>query len=280
MATGPTDHDDLRDHVGVFVLGALTAPERAAFEAHLATCAECAAEVRSLMPVAGALAQLVPQTDPPVMLRARMLALIGPGRGGSAGAPSLRASPEPAPWARGWAAWFATAASLALAIALGAYAVALRGRIASLEVRLREAALRADQSERLIADTTRTAAEARLQVAVLAAPDLARVDLAGQTIAPRAAARAFWSRSRGLIFTASNIPTLPTGRTYQLWVLSKQAPPYGADLLLKPDADGRVTVVFSTPTDLPTPIGMAVTIEPEGGVPAPTGDMYLVGKAL
>jgi len=171
------------------------------------------------------------------------------------------------------------AASLTLAIGLGAYAADLHHQIGELEVRLRETMLRANASELAIADARRTAAEAESQIAVLAAPDLARVDLAGQPVAPRAAARAFWSRSRGLVFTASNLPALPAGRTYQLWVLSAQAPPFGSGLLLKPDPNGRVTMVFEVPADLPKPTAMAVTIEPEGGVPAPTGDKYLVGLA-
>jgi hypothetical protein len=37
--------------------------------------------------------------------------------------------------------------------------------------------------------------------------------------------------------------------------------------------------MIETPTDIPKPIGMAVTLEPEGGVPSPTGDKYLVGLA-
>jgi hypothetical protein len=32
-----------------------------------------------------------------------------------------------------------------------------------------------------------------------------------------------------------------------------------------------------TPLDIGTPIAMAVTVEPLGGVPAPTGDKYLIG---
>jgi hypothetical protein len=38
-----------------------------------------------------------------------------------------------------------------------------------------------------------------------------------------------------------------------------------------------LSAVFETPLDLPQPIGMAVTIEQDGGVPSPTGDKYLVG---
>jgi hypothetical protein len=39
----------------------------------------------------------------------------------------------------------------------------------------------------------------------------------------------------------------------------------------------RIAAVFETPLDLPQPVGMAVTIEQEGGVPSPTGDKYLAG---
>jgi anti-sigma-K factor RskA len=104
------------------------------------------------------------------------------------------------------------------------------------------------------------------------------VDLAGQPAAPRAAAQAYWSRSHGMVFTASNLPALPSGRVYQLWVLTAQPLPISAGLL-KPDAGGSVNVLFNTPPDIPTPVALAVTIEPDGGVAAPTGDKYLVGLA-
>jgi hypothetical protein len=50
-------------------------------------------------------------------------------------------------------------------------------------------------------------------VSRLTADDLVPVDLAGQPAAPRALARAFWSRSRGLVFAGSKLPPLPPGRT-------------------------------------------------------------------
>ena len=279
-------HDELREHAGLYVLGALTPTERAAFEAHLATCVDCAAEVRSLAPLAGALAQAVPQSEPSPGLRARVLASVGASSADAAGEGRLKPDATHQPPATShqppvttFVPWLAAAASLALAVALGAYAAQLRTRVSDLEVRLREATLRADASERQIADARRTAADAQSQVAVLAAPDLARIDLAGQQpVAPQASARAFWSRSRGLVFTASNLPALPAGRIYQLWVLTAQPAPISAGLL-RPDANGRANAVFDTPPDIPRPTAMAVTIEPNGGVPAPTGDKYLVGVA-
>jgi hypothetical protein len=49
--------------------------------------------------------------------------------------------------------------------------------------------------------------------------------------------------------------------------------------VLKPDVNGRVNTIFNTPPDLLKPVAMAVTLEPDGRVPAPTGDKYLVGLA-
>jgi anti-sigma-K factor RskA len=277
-----TEHDAWREQASLYALGALTAADRAAFEAHLASCAVCAADVRALSSVTDALARAVPQTDPPSELRARVLASVsrdpnvasGVSRTASTQSPQVRLKSDTT---HIFMPWLAAAASLVLAVALGAYAVHLRGRVGNLEERLREATLRADASERQIADARHAAAAAEAQVAVLAAPDLTRIDLAGRPVAPQASARAYWSRSRGLVFTASNLPALPPGRVYQLWVLPAQpSPPISAGLL-KPDASGRANVLFDTPPDLPKPQKMAVTIEPEGGVPAPTGDMYLLG---
>ena len=270
MESGPGDrpslgHAALKELAAPYALGALPSSERTAFEAHLATCAECAAEVWSLEAVASLLATAAPPLDPSPALRDRIVTSIAADRPVDR-RPSAVLS------------WLATAAALAVAVGLGGYVVQLRGRVSDLETRLVQATLRASASERQIADLRQTAAYAQSSVAVLTAPDVARVDLAGQPVAPSASARAFWSRSRGLVFTASNLPPLPSGRTYQLWVLTTDPAPTSAGLL-KPDGNGRVTAVFLTPPDLPRPVAMAVTIEPEGGVPSPTGDKYLVGLA-
>jgi anti-sigma-K factor RskA len=264
MPMSSTEHDELREQAELYALGALTPSERAKFEAHVNTCAECRATVTALSVVADALSQAVPQHEPSAAVRTRVLTSVGAAGGGVA--PMQPSSTR---------AWLAAAASLVVAVALGGYATAMRARVGTLEARLREAVQRADLNERQIADLRRASAQAQSQLAVVAAPDLQRIDLAGQPVAPQSAGRAFWSRSRGLVFTASNLPALPAGKTYQLWVLTKQPTPISAGLF-KPDAGGRVTSMFETPVDLPQPVGMAVTIEPEGGVPAPSGDKYLV----
>jgi len=216
--------------------------------------------------IAQALAQAVDQVDPPAALRDRVLRSVG----ASPTAPTRSTARLPS--------WLATAALLVIAAGLSVYSLQLRSRISTLEGELRDAILRADASNTQLADVRRTVSEAQSSIAVLTAPDMARVELAGQTVAPQASGRVFWSRSRGLVFTASNLPALPAMRTYQLWVVTTQGPVSAG--LLKPDANGVVNILFNPTGNIPTATLMAVTIEPDGGSSAgPTGAMYLVGSA-
>ncbi len=144
--------------------------------------------------------------------------------------------------------WWPLAASLILVAAVGAYAVRLQMRVGDLQS----------------------------SVAVLAAPDLVRIDLAGQPTAPQSSGRALWSRARGMVFATSNLPAAPAGRVYQVWVVTAGAP-ISAGLVVPDPAGGGMTY-FYTPPDIPAPTAVAVTLEPAGGVPAPTGQFYLVGK--
>ena len=74
-----------------------------------------------------------------------------------------------------------------------------------------------------------------------------------------------------------NLPPLPAGRTYQVWIVTPDAPVSAG--LLRPGDRGDVHAVFTAPRDVGRVAAVAVTIEPDGGVPAPTGEKYLVGLA-
>jgi anti-sigma-K factor RskA len=235
-----SSHSDLKGQAGAYVLEALDTDERAAFEAHLSGCEECRAEVRLLRRVAEALNRSVPARTPRPELRARLLADFG-------GAPAV-ATARPSRGAVPPRRWLPLAAMLALTATIGIYAARLQDRVAELQSAM----------------------------GVLAAPDLVSIDLAGQAPAPQASARALWSRARGMVFTVSNLPPLPAGRVYQVWVVTAQAPISAG--LLTPGAGGAGQTFFSTPPDIPPPAAVAVSIEPAGGVPAPTGEIYLVGK--
>ena len=275
MTVNGAEHDRLHESAGLYVLGALEPAERREFERHLETCAECTAEVRSLAGITAQLPLGVPLVDPPGSLRGRVMAVTGR----STAAPRNVVALPPRTRARSWVTtggWLSAAALLLVSLGLGNYSMRLQREISGLRTAVSDLNARLNQSEQRVTVATRLVALADQRMAVLIAPDLTQVDLQGQQpVAPRASGRAFYSRSRGLIFTASDLPPLRSGRAYQLWVVTAQSPVSAG--LLDVDASGRVTQAFTPPPDLPRPVAIAVTEEPAGGVPAPTGDKYLVG---
>ena len=258
-------HDELRHDAAAYALGVLNAEERAAFESHLLECEECSADVRQLRLGADALAYALPQVSPPPSLRAR---IVGTTASSSTSSPVVRERPSPL-------RWLAVAATLVIGAGLFAYAQRMQTRVTALEAQLRDAQAQAATADRLVAEARDVAFRAQSAMGVFAAPDVARIDLAGQPAAPTARARALWSRERGMVFTVSNLPALPAGRIYQVWVVTAQAPVSAG--LLTPDPSGGGSVYFETPVDIGAPVAVAVTIEPAGGVPAPTGARYLIG---
>jgi anti-sigma-K factor RskA len=248
-------HEELKATAAGYVLGSLDPEERRAFESHLAGCAECSAEVASLWPVVGALATVVPQVTPRAEVRDRILsAAVVEAEAGSTPFPESRVRTLHDRRPPAALVWLPLAAAIVIAVAAAVYVVRLQRQLGDLQARF-------DQ--------------AQATTAVLAAPDLARIDLQGQPVAPDARARALWSRSRGLVFTAANLPPAPPGKSYQVWVVTAQAPISAG--LLTPDSSGVGTQYYLTPADIAPPVAVAVTLEPAGGVAAPTGERYLVG---
>jgi anti-sigma-K factor RskA len=259
--------DELDEMVELYIAGALDVEDARRMEQHASTCERCAGVLASWSPALAGLAAAAPAATASSGVRRRIL--------DHAAATAMRSeAPDRPRGTRDWRPWLAAAALFVLCAWLEYDAVRLRRSIVALQTELADAQARAAASEGRLAALQETAAVQMRAVAVLTAPDLARVDLAGQPVAPSASARAFWSRSRGMVFSASALPALPPGRVYQLWVVTPQAPVSVG--LLEPDRDGRAQGVFATPPDI-QPLAVAVTLEPAGGVPAPTGDKYLVG---
>src|SRR5882672_65447 len=152
-------HDELKANAAGYVLGSLDANDRQEFEAHLAGCAECTAEVASLRPVVSVLATAVPQVTPRAEVRDRILAVAGGLKSSSAGAGAgLKTGPRPytlhdrrSPPAL---VWLPLAAAIVIAVGAGIYALRLQRQVGELQARF-------DQ--------------AQATTAVLAAPDLARI---------------------------------------------------------------------------------------------------------
>lgn len=263
-----SDHDALRSLAGPYALGLASEAERREFEAHLATCAECRQELTDIRRVNEALALATPPAAaPPANLRRRIVDAADRDRRSP-----VPARPHPAPSTLPW--WIATAASIA-AVFLGTQWWGVSRELTEIRAELASARERLTIAESLRASAERTATENASRLAVLTAADSVTIPLAGQPPSPNATGRVVWSPTRGVIFSAANLPALPPGRVYQLWAVTSPAPVGLA--LISPAATGQADALTTVPAGV-VPAAFALTIEPEGGSPGPTGAMYLLGS--
>jgi hypothetical protein len=134
-------------------------------------------------------------------------------------------------------------------------------------------AARHDAAEQ-IAAARDSASRAQITGDVLAAPDLVRFALSGENGGARISAQVLWSRSRGLVFSASRLPPLSEGLVYQLWLLTTTGDAISA-AAVTPDGSGRVTAATDRPPDTPPVNGVRVTLERAPGAASPTGPTVL-----
>jgi hypothetical protein len=175
-------------------------------------------------------------------------------------------------------------------------AAALVGTVLWVGGRLNDAASRAASAERQVLATTRLANEevraaredANKQIgearqlaqraesvsAVLTAPDLIRFNLTS-TLADGSSAQVLWSRTRGVVLSGSRLPGPGPEKTYQLWLVTGSQSSVSAGVFV-PDATGRATLVVDPAPKVAGPVvGAAITLEPAGGRPTPSGQMLL-----
>lgn len=155
--------------------------------------------------------------------------------------------------------WLAIAASLILAAAsalLFWQNRQLRSERATVAQQLQQAQ---DEINRLLAPTTR--------VIALSSPT-----------APQASAKLIWDTTRGeWVLQIFNLPAPPPEMDYQLWYVTKDAKLSAA--VFRPNAQGRQELRLSLPAGVASNVtATAVTLEPKGGSPQPTGKFYLLAQ--
>jgi anti-sigma-K factor RskA len=269
----PTDTYTDREHpelafAPAYALGALDDGERATFEAHLATCEACAAEVRAHGEVASLLPYALMAQEPPAGLRARVLAAAAAPRAAITRpaevvpigqAPSVR--PPAARGARAWPGWLAAAAALLLAAGLGTQLRDERAARASVEGRL--------------AQERATRAEREALLASVLAPEVRTARLTATGQGPEV--RLIWNQREGVVIvTAQALSPAPAGRTYQLWGIPTGGQPQSLGLF-DADSAGNARAVLRVPPNAAMDVA-AITVEPSGGSPGPTTTPVMAGQ--
>lgn len=229
----------LHSLTGVYAADALDPGERAEFEAHLAECAACREEVTGLVATTARLAAAV-SASPPPGLKARVLAEAAETRQLP---PLLEVTRLAERRPRRWytqPASVAAALLLVVSAGLGAYALDERSRAERAEQR-------ADRITAIATD-----------------PDRVEVTVPASTGGTGTVVAA----DGGAVFRASDLRELPAGQEYQLWRIRGDEPQSVGVL-------GRGGAVAALVTGIAPTDSLGLTVEPEGGSEAPTGELVL-----
>lgn len=304
-------HEEYKELIALDAVGGLDAGEARALGEHLAACEECRREALELAEAAAALGYAVEPVAPPASLRARVLEQArasetvlpfkrtareaagdgpnvitqgdgpnlarqpaaradAPGKQERAGSLRLLASRPPL--------LFGALAASVLVVFLAAMVVMLgtRNRELAAEVQKLSQSLSRAQEEVLLAreEAVRTTEINN----VVTAPDALVAVIKGTAEAPGASARLVMDKRTGrAVLAAHGLPPAPAGKAYQLWYIAGGTPLPGG--VFKTDGEGRALLSDRVPEAGRDASLFAVTLEPAGGVPAPTGGMYLRGAA-
>ena len=175
-------------------------------------------------------------------------------------------------WRR--AEWMAIAASVLLVVSVAMLTYVLRDRQNLRAALTEQIALR--QKAATAGDSLRLAVMSRDSViAGLTGRDVAMMTLtSGGTRAPYA--HMFWDKARNTwTLVAHNMPDLKAGRTYQLWLMTPDKK-ISAGTFEPRDGDAMMRATYALTDRL---MALAVTEEPMGGMPQPTGAMVMVANA-
>jgi hypothetical protein len=286
------DKETFRELCMAHALGALEGRDADLFQRALAEADE---ERMAIFAEAVALAQnlslAAPAAEPSPAVKSRLMAKVT-GEAASAeperapAAPRASAARPKADPSPGWrelfdsiSRWFGPGlafASAAIGVGVLVYAFSLKGSLGRQEAALEATRVRVSQLE-----DTLSKKDALLEV--LLSHNLQVAVLSGEGPSPTGYGKMIWCPKRrcGILHVA-NLPPVPDGHDYQLWLLRDGSPVNSGVFQVKHTSwDGdlfRIQGMSEVSHDKVK--GFIVTLEPKGGAAAPSGETYLKGSTL
>ena len=255
-------HEQFADDLALYALGELAGNDQQEMEEHLHTCAACRRELQALRGDMGLLGLSSSGPQPPARSKERLMRAI-------AAEPPRRpaAAPVELPRRSLWWAWVPAAAAVALFfVAIGMWRgnQRMNDQLAELTNRNQDQTIQLDRLNE--------------ELRLLQSPDAVHVSLNPMKSPRQPGGTAIFSPSqKRMIFMASNLPQVPEGKAYELWIIPATGAPMPAGVF-KPDEHGNAMMM-----DHPMPEGIvakafAITVENEAGSDKPTSPIMLMGE--
>jgi anti-sigma-K factor RskA len=247
-------HEDYKEMIPARALSALDAAEAQALNEHLENCAECRRELDEWQATAAALALGANPAEPSPKVRERILDEVRKDQSESKVVPFRSTSRNL--WSSFGSLGAMAAAVLFTALIVGVVVLWRQNNAMRVEM-----------------------AQSQEFVQLVTSPGARVAELKSSPVGGGATATVAYNSNGHAMLVASNLPRLPQGKAYQLWFIVGNKPPMPGKTFA-PDNNGQGVMKEEMPREaLNSPV-FAVTVEPAGGVPAPTGPIYLSSSAV
>lgn len=247
-------HEDYKEMIPARALSALDAAEARALNDHLSECDECRLELQEWEATAAALSVSAKPMEPSPEVRERLLKEVR----------TELSVPQVIPFRSATRNIWTSFGSLG-AIAAVILATAL---IVGLIVLWRE--------NRALNERLAWTQEFQQLVST---PGARMTELKGTDVGAGAIAKLVYDNNGRAMLMADNLPTVPQGKAYQLWFIVGNSPPMPGKTFV-PGSDGKGVLKDQMPQAALNSAVFAITLEPAGGLPAPTGKIYLASSAI
>jgi hypothetical protein len=170
---------------------------------------------------------------------------------------------------------------LIVAVALVTYSLSLKEKLNGQTVALLDTHSRMDA----LADSTRSRITAlqdslsrkEAMLDIIRSKGMQMVAMGGMEDTARYG-KIIWDPERKVAILQVSLPPEPDGMSYQLWVIRDNKPMDAGVFQMNAGSDGMYRIEQLVETDRKHINAFAVTMEPKGGMPQPTGKMYLMGE--
>jgi anti-sigma-K factor RskA len=256
MTTPHANPEDL----DLYALGALDGEDKQTLDAHLRACTACQQQLAAARQRTAVIGLSAPPATPRSQVKAALMDKVRAEKQ----SPGAQIVP-PRTGKKRWGLRFSLGFGLATALlAFATYEFAKQ----DLD--------RGKQLQQLQAQLSQDAAALQAMGQVTGAPDSAQITLLQQPNGPPGQAHMLYNARMGLGVYSGQIAPAPSGKSYQLWLVPASGAPVSAGLVDANQQNGAVVVRLAPGL---APKAFAVTLEPFGGRPQPTGPMVLVGAA-
>lgn len=268
MANESRHTDRFEDLCTGYVLNALDAEEREAFKAMLSEASEEQRKLYSdLQTAANQLAFTIERGEPAGRVKERLLEHIRSGRQHEVA--ETRAKSE--------GSYFAIAASFALLL----ISLSLLFYSFNLTRQMTEKDREIENQQVQLSSLQHELRQKEELLSILESREVDVVSLTGMEASPNGYGKIVWDpKNNQALLQVSNLPAIPSDRDYQLWIIkNNKSVSAGIFSISDPEKDTFFKIEqMDPPVDEQSTGAFAVTLEPKGGMPQPTGDMYLMGR--